>query len=140
MVRIGYPFRNMIHYTVGDGGNKKRDSKINHDLYIESKDFKIEVKYIRNWSINGLDKHKSNKIQWAEIQKDFAWLEGEIEKGNAFDKELLETLREDIDDDYRYPIYYSDTDISYLSHRLIVMNYEIENQILRKQLEKYENA
>lgn len=81
-VRIGYPFRNMIHYTVGDGGKKSIDSKINHDLYIESKDFKIEVKYLRNWASNGSKKYKSNKIQWAEIQRDFTWLENEIENGN----------------------------------------------------------
>lgn len=81
-VRLGYPFRNMIHYTVGDSGSKRQNSKINHDLYVESKDFKIEVKYLRNWASNGNDKYRSNKIQWAEIEKDFKWLEHEIEMGN----------------------------------------------------------
>lgn len=80
-VRLGYPFRNMIHYTVGDGGYKRIDSKSNHDLYVESKDFKIEVKYLRNWSSCD-SKYRTVKLQWNEIQKDFNWLEEEIELGN----------------------------------------------------------
>ena len=40
-VRLGYPFKQAVHYTVGDG--KKNGSKVNHDLYVESKDFKIEI-------------------------------------------------------------------------------------------------
>ena len=34
-VRLGYPFKQTVHYTVGDG--KKNGSKVNHDLYVESK-------------------------------------------------------------------------------------------------------
>jgi len=45
-VRLGYPFKQMVHYTVGDG---KGGRKVNHDLYVESKDFKIEIKYLKNW-------------------------------------------------------------------------------------------
>lgn len=33
-VRIGYPFRQMAHYTVGDNKVKAK-SKINHDIYVE---------------------------------------------------------------------------------------------------------
>ena len=49
-VRLGYPFKQTVHYTVGDG--KKNGSKVNHDLYVESKDFKIEIKYLKNWKSN----------------------------------------------------------------------------------------
>ncbi|MEE1025589.1 MAG: hypothetical protein U0L55_01095 [Acutalibacteraceae bacterium] len=42
-VRLGYPFKNTVHYTVGD--MKPRGSKVNHDLFVESKDFKFEIKY-----------------------------------------------------------------------------------------------
>lgn len=36
IVRIGYPFKQMVHYTVGEG-YKGVSKKVNHDLYIESK-------------------------------------------------------------------------------------------------------
>lgn len=75
-VRLGYPFKQMVHYTVGDGNN---GSKVNHDLYVESKDFKIEIKYLKNWkSQSGTN---SASKPWAEYQKDFDWLIEEIEKG-----------------------------------------------------------
>ena len=31
-VRLGYPFKQMVHYTVDDGG--RRGSKVNHDLFV----------------------------------------------------------------------------------------------------------
>ena len=45
-VRLGYPFKQTVHYTVGEGGRKTEEQKINHDLYIEQNDFKVEVKYL----------------------------------------------------------------------------------------------
>lgn len=36
IVRIGYPFKQMVHYTVGEG-SKGVSKKVNHDLYIETK-------------------------------------------------------------------------------------------------------
>lgn len=76
-VRLGYPFRQMVHYTMGD--EKRNGSKINHDLYIESKDFMIEIKYLKNWkSTSGTT---TNSKVWAEYQKDFNWLAEEIDKG-----------------------------------------------------------
>lgn len=79
-VRLGYPFKQMVHYTVGD--KEKGENKINHDLYIESKDFKIEVKYLKHWgSTSGT---KSNSKTWAEFQKDFDWLIEEIKNGKKF--------------------------------------------------------
>ena len=77
-VRLGYPFKQTAHYTVGDG---KRDSnKINHDLFIESKDFKIEIKYLKNWKSGSGT--KSSSKSWSEYQKDFNWLIEEIGKGH----------------------------------------------------------
>ena len=66
-VRLGYPFKQAVHYTVGDG--KKNGSKVNHDLYVESKDFKIEIKYLKNWKSNSGTNSASKT--WAEYQKDF---------------------------------------------------------------------
>lgn len=76
-VRLGYPFKQMVHYTVGDV--KKKGSKVNHDLYVESKDFKVEIKYLKNWLSNAGT--YSNSKEWSEYQKDFDWLAEEIEKG-----------------------------------------------------------
>ncbi len=82
-VRIGYPFRNMVHYTVGDGRKKYEEdtkSKINHDIYVKSKGFKIEVKYLKNWkSESGTN---SCSKSWREYQQDFDWLYNEIKNGN----------------------------------------------------------
>lgn len=76
-VKLGYPFRQMVHYTVGDN---KKGTKSNHDLYVESKDFKIEVKYLKNWkSSSGTN---SASKSWKEYQKDFDWLLDEIRNGN----------------------------------------------------------
>ncbi len=76
-VRLGYPFKQMVHYTVGD--NKRKGSKVNHDLYVESKDFKIEVKYLKNWKSTAGT--ATNSKNWVEYQKDFNWLIEEIERG-----------------------------------------------------------
>ncbi|WP_458397201.1 hypothetical protein [Anaerotignum sp.] len=75
-VRLGYPFKQMVHYTVGD---KSKGSKVNHDLFVESKDFKIEVKYLKNWKSSSGG--NSSSKTWAEFQKDFDWLMEEMKKG-----------------------------------------------------------
>ena len=78
VVRIGYPFRNLVHYTTNandEGGNL---SKLNHDLVISHKEYAIEVKYLKNW-----DSSKGNTTGsklWSEFQKDFDWLFKEIDK------------------------------------------------------------
>ena len=48
-VRVGYPFKQNVHYTAGESNRLKKAQKINHDLYIEQREFKIEIKYLRNW-------------------------------------------------------------------------------------------
>ncbi|RJE48914.1 MULTISPECIES: hypothetical protein [unclassified Dehalobacter] len=78
-VRIGYPFRQMAHYTVGD--SKRQDkSKVNHDIYIEPKDFKIEVKYLKNWK--SASQTNSASKNWDKYQADFDWLLHETRSGN----------------------------------------------------------
>lgn len=79
-VRIGYPFKQTAHFTVGESNKSKKEKKINHDLYVEQKDFKIEVKYLKNW------RTKSNTWSatktWSVFQQDFDWLMDEIDAGN----------------------------------------------------------
>ena len=79
-VRIGYPFRQMAHYTVGDK-EKKGLAKSNHDIFIEQKDFKIEVKYLKNWKSSNKSKSSSNSALWSTYQADFDWLFSEIDNG-----------------------------------------------------------
>lgn len=79
VVRVGYPFKQMVHYTVGESGNTN-GVKINHDLFIESKDFKIEIKYLKNWKSSS--KTYSASKTWKEYQNDFDWLLDEIDAGN----------------------------------------------------------
>lgn len=78
-VRIGYPFRQMAHYTVGDG-KKSKNYKVNHDIHISTKDFMIEVKYLKNWkSASGT--YTISKV-WQEYRDDFDWLFNEIDNNN----------------------------------------------------------
>lgn len=78
VVRIGYPFRHMAHFTVGDTV-KRGLTKSNHDIFIESKDFKIEIKYLKNWKSSS--KTSSNSALWSTYQSDFDWLFSEIDNG-----------------------------------------------------------
>ncbi len=77
-VKIGYPFRHTAHYTVGDT-IKRGLPKSNHDIFVESKDFKIEVKYLKNWK--SASHTSSNSALWSTYQADFDWLLSEIDDG-----------------------------------------------------------
>lgn len=79
-VRIGFPFKNNVHYTVGEGVKAKKEQKINHDLYVDKKDFKIEVKYLKNWKTSS--NTWSAAKNWSVFQQDFDWLMDEIDSGN----------------------------------------------------------
>jgi hypothetical protein len=72
VVSVGYPFRQMATF------NMQGKSQ---DIVIESKDFVIEVKYLRNFNSksNNVGEFRSNKLKWEEaFQKDFNWLTNEI--------------------------------------------------------------
>lgn len=79
-VRLGYPFRHMVHYEIQNNTGKKNGIKINHDLYVESKDFEIEIKYLRRFeSERGTP---SNRQPWDPVKQDFDWIVEEIKRGN----------------------------------------------------------
>lgn len=78
-VQIGYPFKQMAHYTSSDQRNLGA-SKERHDIYVESKDFKIELKYLKNWKSSS-GKNSASK-NWSVYQKDFTWLINQIRSGN----------------------------------------------------------
>lgn len=79
IVRLGYPFKQNAHYTAGESGRIKKAQKINHDLYIGQRDFKIEVKYLKNW-ISSANTRAASK-SWSVFQQDFDWLMDEIDNG-----------------------------------------------------------
>lgn len=74
VVRLGYPFRQMANFNMQ--GNAQ-------DIVVKSKDFIIEVKYLRNFfSKTKSGEFRSNKLKWDEaFQKDFNWLCNEIKLG-----------------------------------------------------------
>lgn len=74
VVRLGYPFRQMANFNMQ--GSAK-------DIVVKSKDFIIEVKYLRNfYNKTNSGNFRSNKLKWSEgFQKDFDWLCKEIETG-----------------------------------------------------------
>lgn len=81
-VRLGYPFKQTAHYTAGESSRKRKEKKIHHDIYVEQNDFKIEVKYLKNW-ISTSDTRSVSKM-WKEFQQDFDWLMDEIDAGNKY--------------------------------------------------------
>ena len=68
----------MVHYESNSGS--KKGIKINHDLYVETKEFEIEIKYLRNY--NSDFGTRSNRQPWNPIQQDFDWIIEEISRGN----------------------------------------------------------
>lgn len=81
-VKIAYPFRQTVHFTVGESKKNRNVQKINHDLYIEQHDFRIEIKYLKNW-LSSSDTWSASKT-WDVFQKDFDWLMDEIDaNGNG---------------------------------------------------------
>lgn len=79
-VRIGYPFKQTAHYTAGESSRIRKENKIHHDIYVEQNDFKIEVKYLKNW-ISTSDTRSVSKT-WKVFQQDFDWLMDEIDSGS----------------------------------------------------------
>jgi hypothetical protein len=70
-VRLGYQFRQMAKFNMQGPDTR--------DIIVDSKDFLIEVKFLRNFKSKS---GTSNKIMWKEIHKDFEWLFSEKKKGN----------------------------------------------------------
>jgi hypothetical protein len=72
VVRLGYPFRQMANFNMQGTAN---------DIVVKSKDFIIEVKYLRNFRSNSKT-FRTNKLNWEEaFQKDYNWLCNEIKNG-----------------------------------------------------------
>lgn len=80
-VRLGYPFRNTVHYATRKNGGSEKVQKINHDLYVEQQNFQIEVKYLKNW-VSSSNTRAATK-NWSAFQQDFNWLMDEIDDGKS---------------------------------------------------------
>jgi hypothetical protein len=75
--RIGYPFGHRARFSMQTAKGKKNDS---NDIEVKSKNFKIEVKFLKRYKSNK-GNTSSNKIVWKQIQGDFNWLRQKIENG-----------------------------------------------------------
>lgn len=73
--KIGGFFNDLAYYEVQD----RQNSQSHHDISIPSKDFIIEIKYLKNF--NSAFNTKSASTTWKSYQKDFEWLEDEISNG-----------------------------------------------------------
>lgn len=79
-VKVGYPFKQTVHYAVGKKETNRKQEKINHDLYVEQRDFNIEIKFLKNYTSSS--DTKSGSKNWCVFQKDFNWLMDEIDAQN----------------------------------------------------------
>lgn len=80
--RIARPFGNNARFSVSDPPNShKQKCKSCHDIFVVKKDFKIEVKYLKNWN-NAARSQRSNSMNWEPFENDFNWLMDEIDAGN----------------------------------------------------------
>ncbi|MCD8501368.1 MAG: hypothetical protein LRY71_06345 [Bacillaceae bacterium] len=77
-VRLGYPFRQMAKFNMQGPDTR--------DIVVDSKNFLIEVKFLRNFQSGG---GTSNKITWKEIKKDFDWLFSEIIQGHKGNRAFI---------------------------------------------------
>ncbi|OLN22915.1 hypothetical protein BTO30_07155 [Domibacillus antri] len=77
VVRLGYPFRQMANFNM-QGRSKQAAG---NDIVVKSKDFRIEVKLLKNYkSSKG---SYSSSTTWKEIERDFHWLLEEVKNGNS---------------------------------------------------------
>ena len=76
-VLMGYPFRHNARYTGNENKSKKSNYKGNYDLFIKTRGFKIEVKFLKNWRSEA-DTLAASK-NWKPFLKDFNWLMNEID-------------------------------------------------------------
>jgi len=77
--RIGMPFRHMAYFENG----KKQGTLAKTDIFIKEKDFKIEVKYLRNF-LSSNKKDYSVSMEWKAVKGDFDWLTNEIKQGRKY--------------------------------------------------------
>ena len=73
--KIGGYFKDLAYYEVRD----MEQGRSHHDICIPSKDFIIELKYLRNWNSTSNSPNASRR--WTPYEKDFEWLENELVKG-----------------------------------------------------------
>ena len=75
--RVAAPFKNQPNFSVYTPKGKGQGY---HDIEIRSKDFNLEIKYLKTLYSNK-GSTKSNKVGWKAIQKDLDWLQESIEGG-----------------------------------------------------------
>lgn len=74
--RIGIPFRHMAYY---ENKKEKKGNFPKTDIYVKEKDFRIEVKFLRNYPSDR--KKMTGSANWEGLYEDFQWLISEIKDG-----------------------------------------------------------
>jgi hypothetical protein len=86
--RLGYFFRERATFEQKE---TKKDSEStihgHNDIYVPSKDFKIEVKFAK--SHKSEDGKDNNKLPWNQVIPDFRWLENEIVNGKKYKRAFV---------------------------------------------------
>lgn len=78
--RIGYFFRERVMFEVKESKEESEGSKLGHvDIYVPSKDFKIEVKFAKSHKSEG--GKDDNKLPWKQVIPDFNWLKYGLSHG-----------------------------------------------------------
>ena len=83
--RLGFPFKQMAYFE----NKEKRGNLPKTDIYIKEKDFKIEVKYLRNYSATNKTRTNSNSLPWSQLKSDFDWLVNDIKTGKKHKSALI---------------------------------------------------
>jgi hypothetical protein len=79
VVRLGYPFRQMANFSLKT--SKGKEGSFN-DIVVKERDFRIEVKYIRNSKSNNKNEAYTLHYNWSPVEEDFNWLIEEVKNGN----------------------------------------------------------
>ncbi|GIN96130.1 hypothetical protein J6TS1_20000 [Siminovitchia terrae] len=83
--KIGFPFKQMAYFE----NKEKRGNLPKTDIYIKEKDFKIEIKYLRNYSAKNKVNSSSNSLPWTQLKSDFDWLINDIKLGKKHKSALI---------------------------------------------------
>jgi hypothetical protein len=79
VVRLGYPFRQMANFSLKT--SKGKGGEFN-DIIVKDRDFRIEVKYIRNSKSANKSAAYSVHRNWDKIEEDINWLIEEVKRGH----------------------------------------------------------
>jgi hypothetical protein len=82
--RVGMPFRHMAYFE----NKEKKGDLPRSDIFIKEKDFRIELKFLRNF-LSSNKTSTSNSLPWVQLKSDFDWLVNDIKTGKKHKSALI---------------------------------------------------